>query len=192
MISEIGSREDCDYTKYYCEENVYRLCERIPVDKRQQFLVVFISNPSKCVPLFAQRASTERPFVMWDYHVILLQQIECGVTLIWDLDTLLSFPCSFDEYWNGTLRPPGWNIPENYSRYFRVIPCAHYITHFSSDRSHMKGEDGSWLAPPPVWAPIYRDGLNNIQEFISMDPNVLPQISTVMNEDDMFGKYSCC
>uniref|UniRef100_A0A0K0D9Y9 Protein N-terminal glutamine amidohydrolase n=1 Tax=Angiostrongylus cantonensis TaxID=6313 RepID=A0A0K0D9Y9_ANGCA len=168
------------------------LCERIPVDRRHQFFVVFISNSSRCVPLFSQKASTDRPFVMWDYHVVLLQQIDQGVPLIWDLDTLLSFPCSFDEYWNGTIRPTGWSIPEQYHRYFRVIPCTHYIAYFSSDRSHMKREDGSWLSPPPVWPPICKDGLNNIQEFISMDPIVLPQLSTVMDENEMVEKYFGC
>ncbi|VDM55452.1 unnamed protein product [Angiostrongylus costaricensis] len=188
------------------------MCERIPVDSRHQFFVVFISNSSRCVPLFSQKASTDsvclyyngewlfltryslcfRPFVMWDYHVVLLQQVDQGVPLIWDLDTLLSFPCSFDEYWNGAIRPTGWNIPEQYNRYFRVIPCTHYITHFSSDRSHMKREDGSWLSAPPVWPLICKDGLNNIQEFISMDPNVLPQISTVMDEHGMVEKYFGC
>ncbi|KJH45267.1 hypothetical protein DICVIV_08683 [Dictyocaulus viviparus] len=129
-------------------------------------------------------------FVMWDYHVILLQLVETSTSHIWDLDSTLPFPCPFDDYWNETIRPAKWNIPAKYSRYFRVISCAHYLAQFSSDRSHMKRQDGTWLAPPPSWELICRNGQNNIEKFISMDPNVMSEISTVLSEDEMFRKYS--
>ncbi|EYC10678.1 hypothetical protein Y032_0054g2492 [Ancylostoma ceylanicum] len=189
MRFSFGTREDCDYTKCYCEENVYKLCERIPVNQRSRFFVIFISNPSKCIPLFAQTAAGERPFVMWDYHVVLLEERDNQEPLIWDLDTTLEFPCTFSEYWFGGVRPDGWNIPSEYSRFFRLIPSADFLTHFSSDRSHMIADDGKWMAPPPNWEKIYKDGLNNIHDFISMDPALLSEISTVLNEDEMEQKF---
>ncbi|KAK6011314.1 hypothetical protein OSTOST_23607 [Ostertagia ostertagi] len=73
---------------------------------------------------------------------------------------------------------------------FRVIPCVEYLTHFSSDRSHMKDENGEWIAPPPDWEPISKNGLNNINDFISMDPNILPNISVVLDEDEMHRRFS--
>ncbi|KAL6731910.1 hypothetical protein Aduo_002730 [Ancylostoma duodenale] len=189
MRFTFGAREHCDYTKCYCEENVYKLCERIPVDQRPRFFVVFISNPSKCIPLFAQTAAGERPFVMWDYHVVLLEECDNQEPLVWDLDTTLGFPCTFSEYWFGGVRPDGWNIPNEYSRFFRLIPSADFLANFSSDRSHMITEDGKWMSPPPNWEKICKDGLNNIHDFISMDPILLPEISTVLNEHDMEQKF---
>lgn len=39
-------------------------------------------------------------------------------------------------------------------RFFRVIPAETYLTTFSSDRRHMRRPDGSWIKPPPSYAPI--------------------------------------
>uniref|UniRef100_A0A183GEX4 Protein N-terminal glutamine amidohydrolase n=1 Tax=Heligmosomoides polygyrus TaxID=6339 RepID=A0A183GEX4_HELPZ len=120
--------------------------------------------------LFAQRAAGERPFVVWDYHVVMLEEAEESSNLIWDLDTLLPFPCTFDDYWKAA----------EYSRsnkgFWKVIPCEKYLEHFSSDRSHMKTEDGAWLSPAPSWEPILKDGLNNLDDFISMDSKILTDI----------------
>lgn len=185
----LGTREECDYTKCYCEENVYRLCERVPSSERSRFSAVFISNATRCIPLFAQRAAGERPFVVWDYHVVMLEEAEESSNLIWDLDTLLPFPCTFDDYWKAAVQPRDWNIPEEYSRYFRVIPCEKYLEHFSSDRSHMKTEDGAWLSPAPSWEPILKDGLNNLDDFISMDSKILTDISAVFDENEMRRRY---
>ncbi|KAK5980624.1 Glutamine amidohydrolase [Trichostrongylus colubriformis] len=190
MAPPFGSREDCDYARCYCEENVYRLCEKVPVTERSRFFAVFISNSDRCVPLFSQIASGERPFVLWDYHVVMLEQQDGKNAQIWDLDTRLPFPSSFDDYWIGSIQPKDWNIPPQYGRCFRVIPCADYLTYFSSDRSHMKAENGEWIAPPPNWEPILKNGLNNINNFISMDPNVLSDISVVLDENDMNKRFS--
>ncbi|KAK6731788.1 hypothetical protein RB195_007942 [Necator americanus] len=190
MRFSFGAREECDYTSCYCEENVYKLCERVPVDQRSRFFAVFVSNASKCVPLFAQKAAKERPFVLWDYHVVLVEVRDVEESLVWDLDTILEFPCTFDHYWIATVQPEGWNIAPEYKRFFRVIPCAEFLSNFSSDRSHMIAENGSWMAPPPQWEKIYKNGLNNIHDFICMDPNILSEISTVLDENEMMLKFS--
>uniref|UniRef100_A0A1I7W7K2 Protein N-terminal glutamine amidohydrolase n=1 Tax=Heterorhabditis bacteriophora TaxID=37862 RepID=A0A1I7W7K2_HETBA len=116
-----------------------------------------------------RRACRERPYVVWDYHVVLLEKGEEG-TKVWDLDSTLPFPCPFNQYWQSTFQPIGWNIAEE----------------FKSDRSHMKKPDGSWIAPPPVWDLIYKRHLhNNIDQFISMNPLQLGEISEVFSENEI-------
>ncbi|KAK6046194.1 hypothetical protein COOONC_16302 [Cooperia oncophora] len=86
----------------------------------------------------------------------MLEQLDEGSAVVWDLDTRLPFPCTFDEYWIGSVQPQRGGNSTQYGRYFRMVPCAEYLLHFSSDRSHMKTEDGRWLAPPPDWEPIFK------------------------------------
>lgn len=47
-----------------------------------------------------------------------------------------------------------------------------FLTHFASDRTHMKDENtGAWIKPPPDYAPIKTNSsTNNIEDYISMDP----------------------
>lgn len=83
----------------------------------------------------------------------------------------------------------GSGHPSPLSVHFRVIPCEKYLEHFSSDRSHMKTEDGAWLSPAPSWEPILKDGLNNLDDFISMDSKILTDISAVFDENEMRRRY---
>ena len=66
-----------DYTACYCEENVYRLIQRLhrlQGTHLSQLYAVFISNAARCVPIWEQRASSARSgFIVWDYHCICLQ-----------------------------------------------------------------------------------------------------------------------
>ncbi|EDV29694.1 uncharacterized protein TRIADDRAFT_52358 [Trichoplax adhaerens] len=59
----------CDYTPYYCEENVWKLCERIQQSSKaviQEFYAVFISNDNKTVALWKQQASDkENGLIVW-------------------------------------------------------------------------------------------------------------------------------
>lgn len=36
-----------------------------------------------------------------------------------------------------------------------------YLQYFASDRRHMKGEDGDWSAPPPLYDCIVGEGIKN-------------------------------
>ena len=38
------------------------------------------------------------------------------------------------------------------------MKAADYLKHFASDRSHMRKEDGGWMAEPPSYPPISTDG----------------------------------
>jgi len=83
-------RTHLTYTSCYCEENVWKLCEEIErrsskdkdkddssrtnEDPLSRTYAVFISNPSKSVPIWCQRSSKNPRSVpvVWDYHVILI------------------------------------------------------------------------------------------------------------------------
>eukprot|EP01024_Parvocaulis_polyphysoides_P048242 TRINITY_DN45849_c0_g1_i2.p1 TRINITY_DN45849_c0_g1~~TRINITY_DN45849_c0_g1_i2.p1 ORF type:complete len:162 (-),score=3.71 TRINITY_DN45849_c0_g1_i2:30-473(-) len=104
--------EGCTYTKCYCEENVYFLCKKLVQENISQLdnlFVVFISNLNKKIPLWQQKSGeiSNDYLVVWDYHVILIQQKNnfknCNSSSsfrskVWDPDTVLNFPCNFDEY----------------------------------------------------------------------------------------------
>ncbi|GLI69397.1 hypothetical protein VaNZ11_014000 [Volvox africanus] len=81
--------------------------------------------------------------------------------LVWDLDTLLPFPCSLELYAQRALKSHYHLVP-HYQRFFRVVPASAYLYHFASDRSHMRLEGGDWRMPPPPYPPIIAaDGATN-------------------------------
>ncbi|MCJ8746246.1 hypothetical protein PDJAM_G00139600 [Pangasius djambal] len=58
-------------------------------------------------------------------------------------------------------------------RKMRVIPAVTYLKKFASDRSHMKHPNGTWRMPPPPYPCIETTETKmNLDDFISMDPNV--------------------
>lgn len=77
---EISNKSVQDYTSCYCEENVWKLCEKIchsknlaPLLEEESVFAIFISNDNKTVPLWCQLASQDQEgYVVWDYHVILV------------------------------------------------------------------------------------------------------------------------
>ncbi|XP_071356274.1 protein N-terminal glutamine amidohydrolase isoform X4 [Trachinotus anak] len=169
------SRENCVYTSCYCEENVWKLCEFVREDRTaplEQLFVVFISNKNRMVPLWKQKSGHgDRP-VIWDYHVILLQVGLQSDSLVYDLDSELSFPCNLKLYAAQALRSER-NIRPEYHRKLRVVPADSFLLNFASDRSHMKTSDGSWRMPPPPYPPIHTSESHmNLDDFISMDPAV--------------------
>ncbi|VDO59915.1 unnamed protein product [Schistosoma curassoni] len=91
-------------------------------------------------------------------------------------------------------------IPLCCHRSYRVIHGVDYLNHFSSDRSHMQREDGSWIAPPPTYEcirgqsssslhtlPFYWDMTSNIVENLSLTGSVY---GTVLSESEFFKKFS--
>jgi hypothetical protein len=176
------ARDSCAYTACYCEENMYRLCERLASSSvpLQALYVVFISNVPKTVPLWCvgcvhsrsrsthvalcamwrccarvlavvksrttvpliwsaesqqpvpvhpprrwQRAGDQRSdgFVVWDYHVMVLEAppspaADCGsCARVWDLDTLLPFPCEFATYAEQALQVAlSMQLPQQFHR----------------------------------------------------------------------------
>ncbi|XP_006879374.1 PREDICTED: protein N-terminal glutamine amidohydrolase [Elephantulus edwardii] len=151
-------RDSCAYSSCYCEENVWKLCEYIK--NRDQYpleecFAVFISNERKM-----------------DYHVVLLHVSSDGQSFIYDLDTVLPFPCPFDTYVEDAFKSDD-DIHPQFRRKFRVIRADLYLKHFASDRSHMKDSSGNWREPPPPYPCIETgDSKMNLNDFISMNPAV--------------------
>ncbi|XP_044027927.1 protein N-terminal glutamine amidohydrolase [Siniperca chuatsi] len=169
------SRESCVYTSCYCEENVWKLCEFVRTERTaplEELFVVFISNENRMVPLWKQKSGHGDQPVIWDYHVVLLQVGLQLDSLVYDLDSELSFPCSLQLYAAQALRSDR-NIKPAYHRKLRVVPADSFLLNFASDRSHMKNSDGSWRMPPPPYPPIHTAECRmNLDDFISMNPAV--------------------
>ena len=122
--------------------------------------------------------------VIWDYHVIAV--VKDSITqksLVYDLDTVLSFPCPFESYISQCFRPKHPCIDQFYldfafgtGHYFRPVSGSQYMEKFSSDRSHMIDKNsGKWLSPPPNYEPIFEPNLgHNLQHFLSFNINSLP------------------
>ncbi|XP_071886385.1 protein N-terminal glutamine amidohydrolase-like isoform X1 [Anas platyrhynchos] len=156
----VPPRAACAYTGCYCEENVWKLCDYIrsrgerPVE---EFYAVFISNERRMVPLWKQKSGHGDEPVVWDYHVILLHVSSGEQNFIYDLDTVLPFPCPFDVYSTEAFRLDDSLHPE-FHRKIRMIRADLYLETFASDRSHMKDADGKWQKPPPSYPCIETAG----------------------------------
>lgn len=191
----LPTRSECLYTSCYCEENVWKLCEQVK-DTQPNLLpycyVVFISNRNQTVPLWKQSvAQNEDGLTVWDYHVIFIHKpCDNSEALVYDLDSLLPFPTSFNTYFIETFRSDDV-LKLEYHRYFRIILAESFLKTFSSDRSRMIAEDGSWLKPPPPYpcikAPEYD---NNLNEFISMDPKRgFGEVLSIKQFEERFNSY---
>jgi hypothetical protein len=148
MVVQRIERAGLDYQAFYCEENVWRLLGRAEFAEKSSWAVI-VSNASRDVVLLRQVLG--RPadgLAHWDYHVfaVLAEPIVGRVAL--DLDSELPFPCPLGRYLEDTY-PAG--VQRAFAPRFRVIRGEDYLRDFSTDRSHMRRSDGSWIAPPPAW-----------------------------------------
>ncbi|NXL84378.1 NTAQ1 amidohydrolase, partial [Alectura lathami] len=157
------------------EENVWKLCEYIGSQDRyplEEFYAVFVSNDRRMIPLWKQKSGHGDKPVVWDYHVILLHVTGGEQNFIYDLDTVLPFPCSFDTYSLEAFRMDDSLHPE-FHRKIRMVRADLYLKTFASDRSHMKDANGKWQKPPPSYPCIETaDSTMNLDDFISMNPEV--------------------
>eukprot|EP01103_Thecamoeba_quadrilineata_P008522 TRINITY_DN1825_c0_g1_i2.p1 TRINITY_DN1825_c0_g1~~TRINITY_DN1825_c0_g1_i2.p1 ORF type:complete len:214 (-),score=23.35 TRINITY_DN1825_c0_g1_i2:23-664(-) len=157
-ISDISTQT---YTSCYCEENIYKLCEKVlDAGDPSKYYAVFVSNQKKEVLLFHQKAHKDGcNYVIWDYHVILLENNVDGESLIYDFDTLLPYPCKFETYFEKTFFE--MPIKPRFHCSFRVVPARDFVEYFSSDRSHMLDTNGNFLMPPPPYPPIIKSESSN-------------------------------
>ncbi|XP_053805653.1 protein N-terminal glutamine amidohydrolase isoform X2 [Vidua chalybeata] len=157
----VPPRPACTYSSCYCEENVWKLCDYIRSQDRyplEEFYAVFISNDKRMIPLWKQKSGHADEPVVWDYHVILLHLSSGEQNFIYDLDTVLPFPCPFDVYSVEAFRLDDSLRPE-FHRKIRMIRADLYLKTFASDRSHMKDANGKWQKPPPPYPCIETAGL---------------------------------
>jgi hypothetical protein len=112
-----------------------------------------------------QRAA---PLLTWDYHVILL--FYDGEWKVADLDSSMHFPCPIEKYLSNSFVPALQNFEPPM---FRVVDVNHYIQHFASDRRHMRNPDGTFMQPPPPFAPIRPESEEdfNLWDFVDVVSN---------------------
>ena len=169
-------KTDYLYTPLFCEENIWQLIHSLSSSDIaiSKLWCLFITNPSQKVALLNQQTAPLNQLVIWDYHVILLADIN-HQSVIFDFDTRLDFVTSLDEYLKNTFIFFSKEIHEELIPYIRKIPAQSYLKHFYSDRSHMKNQITAAEYPP--W-PIINDGKKNcipladylnIQKFLSHD-----------------------
>ncbi|KAF8398355.1 hypothetical protein HHK36_017282 [Tetracentron sinense] len=166
-----------DHTPYYCEENVYLLCNKlckigVADAKGSDLFVVFISNEKKQASGTACKASKRADgVVLWDYHVVCVQRKGIGDTpdQVWDLDSSLPFPTPLAHYISETIRPSFQLFPD-YHRLCRIVHAPIFLCFFASDRRHMKDSVGNWIEQPPACEPIIaEDGtVHNLDEYIDI------------------------
>lgn len=126
------------YCPYYCEENIWHLCQEESLLSKTR-KVVFISNQNRRVAIKHQKAGA---LVHWDYHVVLL--LKDSSWKVADLDTLLPFPCPAERYLSESFVATETPV-------FSVVDADQYIRRFTSDRRHMIDQNGMYLKAPPVW-----------------------------------------
>ncbi|XP_023777238.1 protein N-terminal glutamine amidohydrolase isoform X2 [Cyanistes caeruleus] len=186
----VRPRPACTYTSCYCEENVWKLCDYIRSQDRhplEEFYAVFISNDRKMIPLWKQKSGHGDEPVVWDYHVILLHVTSGEQNFIYDLDTVLPFPCPFDVYSVEAFRLDDSLRPE----FHRMIRADLYLKTFASDRSHMKDADGKWQKPPPPYPCIETADLHELLQCGSLSTGCSPSGTSCSCMDPLWGHKSC-
>uniref|UniRef100_A0A8C3SC54 Protein N-terminal glutamine amidohydrolase n=1 Tax=Chelydra serpentina TaxID=8475 RepID=A0A8C3SC54_CHESE len=103
-----------------------------------------------------------------DYHVILLHVSSGDQNFIYDLDTVLPFPCPFDTYIEEAFKSDDILLP-GFRRKIRLIRADLYLKTFASDRSHMKDANGHWQKPPPSY-PCIETSVFTRRKYMSSDP----------------------
>ncbi|MEM6996473.1 MAG: hypothetical protein AAF721_38570, partial [Myxococcota bacterium] len=161
------------YCSMYCEENVWHLCgdAQVPDGPRA---AVFISNRQRSVAVAQQRLAVVPGFpIVWDYHVVMTVRTD-GRWHVWDLDCVLGLHIEV-EHWLDASFGGGFGFGSQYAPLFRVVPGAVYRERLSSDRSHMRNEDGDYQATPPTWPTIGGEG-NNLMAFVSMEQDFVGEV----------------
>jgi protein N-terminal glutamine amidohydrolase len=169
MTSDPGSgfsaawRATQRYQPYFCEENVWQLLAGAGLPAAAA--AVFVTNPSRTVAMWGQRAAARDPIV-WDYHVVALLPHE---RLIVDLDDRDQCAWPIADWLERAFRR---SAPADLQPRFRIVPRAVFLAEFASDRSHMRWPDGSPRQPFPAWPPPHgRAGGSNLQRFLDLaDP----------------------
>ncbi|KAL9653194.1 hypothetical protein ABK040_009500 [Willaertia magna] len=200
-----NSKESLIYTHCYCEENIYKLCEGLSQKEEtnkelDNCYVVFISSLEERVPMWFQ--SDDNQLVVWDYHVIFIHkpsnndEYNNSKSMVYDFDIRLDFPIDFPTYFfkafmtSFLLEGPPKNLISLLEKVqFRIIPAKEYLTTFSSDRSHMLGDDGKYLSPPPIYKCICgnKNTKMNLDEFRKMDIGKKEQVYSIQGFTEFFG-----
>ena len=150
-----------DYCSCFCEENCYKLAQKL-VSQGPTHVVV-ITSRAAATPLWFQKSAAKEPgaAVCWDYHVVVISD-----GFVYDLDTALTYPCPFDEYSSASFRS-SLELPPKHRHLFLIITAEDYLATFSSDRSHMAGVAGIQYPPWPCIRGPLADKTHTLADLIS-------------------------
>lgn len=137
----------------FCEENVWRHLQE-PSDNPRW--AVFVSTEDQKCTMWAQRTQNGITPVIWDYHVVMLEQTSGGFQ-VWDPDCTAGTSLPSAE-WTEANFP----VPDTAVR-FRVVDSVSFNRDFRSDRRHIKG------SIQPDW-PVISPGEYNVGSYTSVFP----------------------
>ena len=101
---------------------------------------------------------------------------------VWDFESRLGFVSPADEY----LRASFVDSPDG-RPLFRVMDADFYARELRSDRSHMRGPDGAWSAPPPAWLAPEAPGGIPLMSLVDMR---LPGPGEILTLDECRQRYA--
>lgn len=128
--------------------------------------MLFLFSTDDCIRVEMQR----RPpgVVYWDYHVVATARRDASSPwLVFDPDSMVPLGSRTLLYLDASFPGP------DATRRFRLFSMERARAEFGSDRSHMRGDDGRWLAPPPPWRPI-NPAVGNLMRLVRPDPDDAP------------------
>jgi hypothetical protein len=167
-----------DYQPFYCEENVWRLCQDPRLEASERLVAVITGSGQgaaerRCAFYHQRLASAEGEPVLWDFHVVLLARVHGWQ--VWDLDSDLGAPVPAGQYLGATFGDQQL-IPAPLRPRLRLIDAGTYVARLRSDRSHMRDPAGHFLQPPPPWPPPGWGRENNLAAFLDPDQPFLGEV----------------
>ena len=153
-----------EYTPYYCEENAWHRCRRHRAEGLDVRVTIISNERRRCLLFNQSAAGAPGESLLWDYHVIVASRTPGAPFQIWDPDSHAPLPSAVLTYAEATFAPER-DVPARYRPRFRVLEGDRYLRTLSSDRSHMRRADGSFLQPEPPWPEIRNGPPNLLQLF---------------------------
>lgn len=169
------------YAAYFCEENIWQLANAMQSSSAK---IVFISNQERQCALWNQRLASPGKSVVWDYHVVLLEENQ-GSWLVYDFDSVLAWGVSLQQYLIHTF---GQSVDAIFQPQFRMLAATEFLTNFQSDRRHMRDRNGRWLKPPPDWPIISNGSGHNLDQFIDMEDAAPGEVYDLMQITEQFAQ----
>ena len=156
LAGSLFTRENCEYTANYCEENVYLLCtgfSQLNRSNNESAYAVFLTNPERNTYIRYQKNSTKpKSLVKWDYHVVFIHKTKTR-SFVYDLDSKFDFPVGFKTYYKKALK---FKLPEKPETFYRVTECGSFSKEFATDRSHLI-TNGTYYHKPPKYPNIVNE-----------------------------------
>lgn len=167
------------YTPFFCEENIWHLLPDTEEPVRHSCYVLFLTNRNSSIALLNQKAAPQDEYIIWDYHVILYNDLE---KCIYDFDTHLGFKNELTFYFRGTFGHQSFIRPDFRTTILK-IPAQAYLDGFYSDRSHMVDKMGRALKPFPEHDPITSGKEFSLTDLIALNKKVCKSFELYTPDD---------